>query len=632
VSNTDKTKKRKGPVRQLLSNLWGAVTWLRRAFANIIFIIILIVVVALIGQQSADILPQSFALRLAPSGLLVDQRQAIDMLGALTADESSEQAETLVADVVRALNLAAHDPQVTHLILDLNNLRGGGISKLYEIGQALEQFKASGKSITALSDNYNQDQYFLASYADQVYLHDMGYVLLTGFASYHQYFKGALDKLAVNLHVFKVGKYKDAVEPYTRNSMSDASREHNSLWLNTLWQTYRSSIELQRALPTGALDDIISHTAERLKQAGGDAALMAQEAGLIDHVASHQATRQALIEQFGYDQARDQYQHVNWNRYLQHHRPVPAAGTDYVGLITVRGTITSGEQPPGAVGSDTFIQLLRQARDDKNVKALVIRVDSPGGSAFASEVIRSELEATRNSGIPVIISMGSVAASGGYWIATGGDEIWALPTTITGSIGVFTIIPTLEQTLGKLGIYTDGIATGELAGSMSATRALNERAAEALQLNVDSIYQRFLKTVAEARDLSIEQVNEIAQGKVWSGARAQELGLVDKLGSLEQALAAAAEFAELTQWQTKEITIPLTPLEQLFVQFTNAGVSLPASWQNSLGNLHALNTLVGDSALVGHGGLTELLTQGVGETGQVQARCLSCTLISRPGL
>ncbi|WP_049722097.1 signal peptide peptidase SppA [Gilvimarinus polysaccharolyticus] len=618
----------KGAIRKLFSGIWGAITWLRRALANVIFIIIIVAIIVAISRQSADVLPNTFALRLAPSGVLVDQRQAIDALATLTADESAEQAETLVADVVRAINIASNDDRVTDLVLDLNNLRGGGISKLYEIGAALEQFKNSGKSITALSDSYNQDQYFLASYADQVYLHDMGYVLLTGFASYHPYFKDALDKLAVNLHVFKVGKYKDAVEPYTRNGMSDASREHNSLWLNTLWQAYRSTIEVKRALPIGSLDDIISRSAELLQKAGGDSALMAQEAGLIDTVASRQATHQALIKQFGYDNNTDQYRHVDWNRYLQHNQEIPLPGTDYVGLITASGAINSGIQPPGAVGSETLVQLLRQARDDKDIKALVIRVDSPGGSAFASEVIRAELEATRNSGIPVIISMGSVAASGGYWIATGGDEIWALPTTITGSIGVFSIIPTLEQSLGKLGIYTDGIATSELAGSMDSTRALSPQAATALQLNVDSIYQRFLKTVADARGLSVEQVNEIAQGRVWSGVRAQELGLVDKLGTLQQALNAAAEFAELTQWKTKEITPPLTPMEQLFMQLANAGVSLPGDWQSSLNSLETLNTLTGGLGTDGHNALTELLGN---EAGQVQARCLSCTLISRPG-
>ncbi|BFM20995.1 signal peptide peptidase SppA [Gilvimarinus japonicus] len=627
MNNPEKSKN-KGPVRQLFSSIWGAITWLRRALANVIFIIIIVVIVVVISQQRADVLPQNFALRLAPSGILVDQRQALDALAALTADESAEAAETLVSDVVRAINLAADDDQVTHLILDLNSLRGGGVSKLYEIGQALEQFKASGKTITALADSYNQDQYFLASYADQVYLHDMGYVLLTGFASYHQYFKDALDKLALNVNVFKVGKYKDAVEPYTRNGMSEASREHNRLWLNTLWQAYSSNIEIQRKLPIGALDNIIGQSTELLQQAGGDSALMAQEAGLVDTVASRQATRQALIEQFGYDDHTDQYKHVNWNRYLQHRREIPLPGANYVGLITARGAITAGEQPPGIVGSDTLVQLLRQARDDKDIKALVVRVDSPGGSAFASEVIRAEIEATRNSGIPVIVSMGSVAASGGYWMATAGDEIWALPTTITGSIGVFSVIPTLEQSLGKLGIYTDGIATSELAGTMDPTRALNPQAATALQMNVDSVYQRFLKTVADARGLSVEQVNDIAQGRVWSGVHAQKLGLVDKLGTMQQATAAAAEFAELKEWKTKEITPPLTPMEQLFMQLANAGVSLPSDWQSSLDSLQTLDTLTGGAAGSRLHELTDLLNN---KTDEIQARCLSCALISRPG-
>ncbi|WP_052481042.1 signal peptide peptidase SppA [Gilvimarinus agarilyticus] len=620
-------QKRKGPVRQLFGSIWGAITWLRRALANVIFIIIIVAILALIGQSRTDVLPQDFALRLAPSGVLVDQRQALDAFAALTADESAEQSETLVADVIRAINLAATDEQVSHLVLDLNSLRGGGVSKLYEIGQALEQFKASGKSITAVSDHYNQDQYFLASYADEVYLHDMGFVLLTGFASYHQYFKDALDKLAVNMHVFKVGKYKDAVEPYTRNGMSEASREHNRLWLNTLWQAYRHNIEIQRELPSGAIDDIISRSSELLQQAEGDTALMAQQAGLIDTVASRQEISNTLIQRFGLDTQTDQYKHVNWSRYLQHRRDIPLPGADYVGLITARGAIHSGDHPPGVVGSETLVQLLRQARDDQDIKALVVRVDSPGGSAFASEVIRAELEATRNAGIPVVISMGSVAASGGYWISTGGDEIWALPTTITGSIGVFSIMPTLEQSLAKLGVYTDGIATSELAGSLDPTRALSEPAAAALQMGVDSIYQRFLQTVADARDLTVEQVHEIAQGRVWSGERAKELGLVDQLGTLQEATAAAAAMAELTQWKTKEITPPLTPMEQLIMQLANSGVSLPGDWQSSLGALTTLNPLGGGLGKRGQEALTELFGD---DSGDVQARCLSCSLISRP--
>ena len=625
MSNSENPK-RKGPVRQLFASIWGAVTWLRRALANVIFIIIIVVILALIGQNRADVLPQNFALRLAPSGMLVDQRQAVDALAALTADESAEQAETLVADVVHAINLAASDEQVSHLVLDLNNLRGGGVSKLYEIGQALEQFKSSGKSITAVSDNYNQDQYFLASYADEVYLHDMGFVLLTGFASYHQYFKDALDKLAVNLHVFKVGKYKDAVEPYTRNDMSEASREHNRLWLDTLWQVYRHTIETQRELPSGAIDDIINNSTKLLQDAGGDTALMAQQAGLVDTVASRQDISRNLIERFGFDDRTDQYKHVNWSRYLQHRRELPLPGANYVGVITARGAIYGGDQPPGVVGSETFIQLLRQAREDKDIKALVIRVDSPGGSAFASEIIRAELEATRNAGIPVVISMGSVAASGGYWIATGGDEIWALPTTITGSIGVFSVIPTLEQSLAKLGVYTDGIATSKLAGIMDPSRALSEPAAAVLQMSVDSTYQRFLQTVADARDLTLEQVHEIAQGRVWSGEHAKQLGLVDQLGTLQDATAAAAAMAELPEWKTKEITPPLTPMEQLVMQLANAGVSLPGDWQSSLGALNTLNHLGGGLGKRGQEALTELF----GREAEIQARCLSCSLISRP--
>ncbi|MDO3382101.1 signal peptide peptidase SppA [Gilvimarinus algae] len=604
--------KRKGPVLGFFSALWSGITWLRRTLANLLFILIIVIVVVALGQRETDVLPERFALHLTPHGQLVDQRQPVDPLAALAGNDS-RHGETLVRDLVHAINRGAKDDRVTHLVLDLNELTGGGISKLREVGQALENFKQAGKPIIALGDEYMQDQYYLASYADTIYLHDMGHVLLTGYASHRLYLKEAIDKLGINFHIFRAGKFKDAVEPFTRNDMSDASRQHNSQWLNSLWDHYTSRVEALRSLPVGAVNDLIANSDRALAEARGDAAQMALNAGLVDKVASRQQTRAELIELFGYDKQADSFQSVDWYRYLGHEKHLPLPGKSYVGLINATGPIYEGEQPPATVGSDTLIQLLRQVRDDSSIKALVIRIDSPGGSAFASEVIRAEIVTTRDAGIPVIVSMGSVAASGGYWIATAADEIWALPTTITGSIGVFSLIPTLEESLKKLGIHSDGVSTTPLAGALNPTRPLTEDAARVMQLSVDSIYQRFLSTVAESRGLTLEQVDRIGQGRVWSGARAAELGLVDKLGTLEDALAAAAQYAELDGWEIREISPPLTPTEQLLQQLAGVGVTLPMP--DVLGQWQALGKYLPSAKLWDFA------------PRQVYAHCLGCGLV-----
>lgn len=603
------------PITAFFSFIWGALTWLRRTLANVIFLIIIIVVVVAISQREADILPESFALYLAPSGILVDERQPVDPLAAFGGSNQYD-SETLVSDVVNAIESARNDSSVTHLVLDLNYLMGGGLSKLYEIGQALQNFKASGKEIIAYSDQYSQSQYYLASHADKVYLHDMGHVLLLGYGSYRTYFKDAIDKLGLNFHIFRAGKFKDAVEPFLRNDMSDASREHNSQWINHLWNLYTSRIETQRSLPVGAIDEMIRNTQHQLAAAKGDPAQMALNTGLVDSVTSRQQMRAELIDQFGYDRKADSFKAVNWYRYLSHQQTLPLPGKSYIGVINATGAIYGGEQPPGTVGSETLIQLLRQARDDGDIKALVIRIDSPGGSAFASEVIRAEIKMVRDSGIPVLVSMGGVAASGGYWIAVGADEIWALPSTITGSIGVFSVIPTLDQSLSKLGIHTDGIGTSPLADAMNPARPMSDDTAYVLQSTVEGIYQRFLKTVASARDLSEQQVDQIGQGRVWSGAKAVEIGLVDKLGTLSDTINAAASYAELDQWEVKVIEPPLTPFEQFMQQLSNVSVPLPAGVEQTLLKLEQLDQAAGISPILSL------------QANEIYAQCLDCSLWS----
>ncbi len=575
-SNQPKAKK-PGLIRRFFSLIGASFTWLRNTTLNILFLLVVIFIFAAISSNAPQPLPAKFALRLAPTGILVDQRSYMDPTSLLLGDENPEESETRVRDLVEAINQAAKDPRVELLVLEPAGLLGGGLSKMNEIGQALTAFKASGKKVIATSETYTQDQYYLASFADEIYLHNMGEIALTGYGRYLSYYKTALDKLGVNVHAFRSGKYKDYLEPYLRNDMSDASREHNSAWLNSLWNSYTTQIEAARGLEANSLTKFINNLDEEMKQSGGNFAQLALDSHLVDKLVSRREMEQLLIAAAGKsnDNSHD-YQGVDVKKYLADVHRHQISNNPKVGLIVAEGTINDGYQPDGAIGSDSFAELIRQVEDDKSIKALVIRVDSGGGSAFASEIIRAEIAALRDKGIPVYVSMGSLAASGGYWMSTAADQIWAQPTTITGSIGVFGAFPTLEKTFEKVGINSDGIGTTELAGSMNLDRPLSPKAGDIVQLGVDHIYQRFIHLVAESRHKDVADVDAIAQGHVWTGEKALELGLVDQLGTLDDTLAAAATKAGLTKYQIQLIERPLSPKEAFLRELTKSDASLLA--------------------------------------------------------
>lgn len=572
------TSTKPGIIRRLFGAMWALITWIRTALANIIFIVIALIIFFAFSSQHVAQMPADTALRLNISGLLVDQYSYTAPLTQIMAQSSPEQAETRVRDVVEVLKRARDDKRINSVVLELQHLRGGGLSKLQEIGTAIEAFKSSGKPVLAISDNYTQDQYYLASHADEIHLNPMGAVLVTGYSSYRYYYKDILDKLSLNYHVFRAGTYKDAVEPYLQNEMSEASREHNSLWLNDLWQTYTEQVEVARNLKAGTLNDYINNIDQHLAQAGGDTASLALRLGLVDDINSNTNLRNRMIKRYG--EKEGQYRALNHLDYLAFTNAEQPKYEHNIGLLTASGMILDGEQPEGTIGSSTLSTLIRDARADKSIKALVLRIDSGGGSAFASEVIRQELQATRDQGIPVIVSMGSVAASGGYWIAMASDEVWATPTTITGSIGVFSAFPTFEKSLTKLGIHTDGLGTTDLAGSLRLDRELSPLAANVLQQGVTHVYRKFLNIVAEARKTTPERVDTMAQGRVWTGKAAQQLGLVDQLGSLDDAIAASAQYANLNNYGVKEIRKALTPQEQFAQELArglNGGVSLASA-------------------------------------------------------
>ncbi|MFC3116624.1 signal peptide peptidase SppA [Cellvibrio fontiphilus] len=589
--------KASGRLRRIFGGMGAAVTTLRNTLANIIFIIILLLIIASFSGKASLPLPESFALRIAPTGILVDQRSYIDPASLLLSDENPQENETLVSDLVAAIHHAEKDTRVKLLVIEPGRMLAGGLSKLNEIGQALEQFKTSGKKVIAVSNYYSQDQYYLASFADEIYLHDMGVVEITGYGRYMNYYKSALDKLGVTIHAFRSGKYKDYLEPYLRDDMSAESREHNEQWINELWANYTGNIERLRRLPPGSINDYVNNLDVHMTLTSGDSAKLAVEKALVDKVGSRHELLSTLINAAGKSKEGDNYNGVDVNAYLADVNKKVHPDSNKVAVLVAAGAISDGRQPEGSVGSETMLELLRQVQDDNNIKALVIRIDSGGGSAFASEIIRSELVALREKNIPIYVSMGSVAASGGYWIATAADKIWAQPTTITGSIGVFGAFPTLEKSLEKIGVYTDGVGTTELAGSMRLDRPLSAKASKVVQQGVDNIYERFITLVADARKQDKEAIHNIAQGHVWTGNKAKEIGLVDELGTLNDAIKAIAEAADLSSYKVEFVQRPLSPKEEFLRSLTQsqagalAPKSLLANW-SSLGLLNDLGASV----------------------------------------
>ncbi|MGH8167159.1 MAG: signal peptide peptidase SppA, partial [Woeseiaceae bacterium] len=468
---------------------------------------------------------------------------------------------------------------------DLDELSGGGLSKLQRIGAAIDAFRESGKPVIAMSDAYSQASYYLASRADNVYLHPQGFLMLQGFGIYQNYYKDAIDKLKIDWNVFKVGTHKSAVEPFTRNDMSDQDRSSMTELLTQFWAHYRDDVQNAREMEANALDDLLENYVEHLRSAGGSTATAAFEAGLVDELLTREQVRNKLAEYAGSDPENvDYYNAAELGDYLEQMWLMSGdtVKQENVAVVVAAGEILDGVQPPGTIGGDSTAEVLRRARMDESVKAVVLRVDSPGGSAFASEVIRNEIEALKEAGIPVVASMSSVAASGGYWISMAADRIYASPSTITGSIGIFGMFPTFQRSLDSLGISTDGVGSSKWAGELRPDRAMSDDAKELVQVMIEDGYDDFIGKVAMHRNIPLQEVDRIAQGQVWTGTDALEHGLIDGLGSLEDAIAAAAELAELEpgEYGLEYYEKELTPAEQLTLQFLSGAARVgldPAS-------------------------------------------------------
>ncbi len=557
---------------------WWLINGIRRVFVNLLVLGLLIGLLVAVCSSDGPEINDSTALVVAPRGVLVEQRTddpTQRLMGTLTG---GAQQETLLRDVIDAVQYAKDDERVTALLLDLSKFQGGGLSKLQELGSALKDFKASGKKVVASADSYSQGAYYLAAMADEVYIHELGSLQLQGFGRYRTYYRDAIDRFEVDWHVFRVGTFKSAVEPYLRNNMSPAAREANLAWLGDLWDAYVKDVAEARSIEPELLTEYAERYERFLKEANGDSAQAALAVGLVDTVGQRDVVKKRLIELVGYNDEKHSFHQVGFAPYVKEMRArdesKPKSGPA-IGVIVARGTIMDGKQPAGTIGGDSTAALIRKARHDDDIKALVLRVDSGGGSAFASEVIRREFELARAEGKPVIVSMGSVAASGGYWISTASDEIWASPTTITGSIGIFGMFPSFAKPLEKLaGARVDGVATAPGAG-MRVDRPLDPRIAAAYQTGIENGYRDFLDRVSEARGMTPEEVDKVAQGRVWSGQAAHDRGLVDQLGGLEAAIASAATHAQLEDggYRVKYVERELEFKDRVAKELFNATVS-----------------------------------------------------------
>lgn len=537
-----------------------ALAFLRVTIANLLILAILALGIVLLfaGPDPVEV-PHGGALVAAPGGSIVEQAGAQDPLSLLTG---GVQGQTVLPDLLDGIAKARDDDRISTLVLDVTSLGYVAPAQLEVLGAALDAFRRDeGKKIIAKSRFYGRDQYYVASFADEIYVHPMGDVMPTGYGMFRNYYQGLFDLLDVNVHVFRVGTYKEFVEPYTRTDMSPAAREANQVLVDSLWSRYVDRVAENRGIEPDQFIDYVARYDELLAGVGGNAAELALQHGLVDGILVNQEVTERLREVVGED--GESYRRVGFGDYVQPRIP-PLFG-DVIGVIAATGSIVMGEAPRGTIGAKTMAGLLRQAREDDAVKAVVLRIDSGGGSALASEIIRREVVRVQEAGKPVVASMAGTAASGGYWIAATADEIWAAPTTITGSIGIFGLMPTFEETLGRVGVTYDGVRTGPLVGD-SVTGGISDAMASVLQATVDYGYRQFIDLVASGRDMTTEEVEAVAEGRVWTGESAHELGLVDHLGHLADAVDSAAALADVERFKVRYIEEPLSPQEMLLQQ------------------------------------------------------------------
>ena len=560
-----------GPIRRFFVGIWNTLNFTRRLVFNLLFVVLLVFfIVVLFSGPGVKPVANKSARVLNLSGALVEQYGAHPVDRVLNQAMGQGRAEVQLRDILRAIELAREDKRIDRIVLLTDGFSASGFAAMRDVTAALREFRAAGTQVVAYGTGMDQMGYYLAAHADEVYMDPQGGVLLEGLGRYRMYYReGLQDKLGVDVHLFKVGEYKSAAEPYVLDAASPEAKEADLYWMNDLWDRYVADIAAARGLEPSDIDAMIAELPQRVQAAGGDLGKLAVDEKLVDGLRTREEMKEMLVARGALDEEEDTFQQVDMRSYLRQQSLTHLSldGRPQVAVVVAQGPITDGEQAPGTVGGESTSELLRQAREDEDVKAVLLRVDSPGGGVFPSEQIRREVELIQAEGKPVVVSMGNVAASGGYWISMNADRIYADESTITGSIGIFGLWMTAPRVLDKLGVNTDGVGTTELAGAFDPTRPMDPNVGVIIQSVINRGYADFIGKVADARDSTPAQIDVHARGRVWSGAQAKERGLVDELGGLEAALAEAAKLAKLEEgkYGVRYVEKPLTPFEKFLV-------------------------------------------------------------------
>ncbi len=542
------TDRKPGLFSRTLRGAWNGLNFTRRLLLNLVFLALLLVI-ALALFSPGPRLDSRTTLYVEPVGDIVEQFTVEPLARAIARAQGETIPEVRLRDLLEALDAAAADPRIERIALRTDGIGYVGFAALRELAGALGRVRAAGKQVVAYADAMDQKQYYLAAHADEIYLHPEGLVWLEGLSNYRSYYREALqDKLGLQVHLFRVGEFKSFGEPFILDGPSEAAIAADRFWMDDIWQRWLADVAAARGLDAAELQSRIERTDEELGARGGDTALLASEWGLVDGILNEDEVYDLLLERGATNDDEDLVAtDVDAFLALRARERSPLDRRPQVAVVVAQGEILDGEQPPGVVGGPSTAALIRQAREDDDVKALVLRVDSPGGSVFASEQIRREVALTREAGKPVIASMANVAASGGYWISMNADQIIADPSTLTGSIGIFGLLFTAPDTLAKVGVRIGGTGTTRLAGALDLRKPLEPMLGRMIQSLIDKGYRDFIGKVAEARERSEADVDEVARGRVWSGQQALERGLVDALGGLRESIAAAAARAGLEE-------------------------------------------------------------------------------------
>jgi protease-4 len=571
-------------IGRLIGGVWRGLDWLRR-FLHLVLLLIIFGFVIGALRTSIPHIQDNSALVIQPQGLIVEQLTGDPISQAIARTRGDTEAETLLWDLVDALRAAKDDSRIAVVVLDLDYMTGGGQPTLAELAAAIQDFRSSGKKVIAHATALLQDQYYVAAFADEIYIDPLGLVGIDGYERYRTYYKGLFDKLGVDVNLFRVGAFKSAAEVYVRTDMSAEDREESLAYLTALWASYRTAVAEARGLKPEDISQYVANLVPLLQAAKGNAAKVALDAKLVTGLKSGVEVERRLVQLVGSDDPEESQDKVerddseigesyrstsldDYLRMVQAEKDLRTDGKAKIGVVVASGEIVDGSQPPGTIGGVTTSALIREARRDDDVKAIVLRVDSPGGSVLASEQIYREVRAAQAAGKPVIVSMGDLAASGGYYIAASADEIWAHPATITGSIGIFGVIPTFQNTLEKIGVSVDGVGTTPLSGQLRIDRPLGEDIKKLFQSGMEFAYEEFLAHVAEGRKKTRDEIHAIAQGRVWIGTDAKKNGLVDELGLFDDAVKAAAKRAGLEEgeYEVERVEPTLSWAEQLALQ------------------------------------------------------------------